>query len=487
MDNDAGPTVEPVAPLRALRDLWLGTGGAAQALEAVTLTGAEPALPSSFAVGTAAQAAMAASALASAEVGRVRSGVRQQVAVDMRHAAIEFRSERYLRVAGAPLPDPWDRIAGLYRCGDGGWVRIHTNFPHHRDGVLALLRCAHDRADVQRALAAWRALDFEARAAEAGLVVAALRSFDEWDAHPQGVADATLPTLTVERIEPADGAPAPPRALGVIGPRDPVLSGLRVLDLTRIIAGPVAGRALAAQGADVLMITAAHLPSIETTVIDTGRGKRSAHLDLRDAGGRDALEALVRGADLFVQGYRPGAIDAFGLTPQRLARLRPGIVVGSIAAYGHTGPWAGRRGFDSLVQTAAGLNAAEAAAAGRPDEPRALPAQALDHASGYLLACGLQLALCRRATEGGSWHVRVALSRTARWLRSLGRVPHGLSAPDPRLADVADLLETSDSPFGQLSAVSHGARLAMSPPRWRLPAVPLGTHDAVWIEPGTSA
>ena len=486
MADDIRPTEHPTAPRQALRDLWLDAGGAAEALDAARLTGAEPALPSSFAVGTAAQAAIAASALASAEVGRLRSGVRQHVAVDMRHAAIEFRSERYLRVAGEAPPDPWDRIAGLYRCGDGGWVRLHTNFPHHRDGVLALLRCAHDRADVQRALAGWRAHDFESAAADAGLVVAALRSFDEWDAHPQGQADAALPTLTIERIEPADAAPAPPRALGEIGLRDPVLAGLRVLDLTRIIAGPVAGRALAAQGADVLMITAAHLPSIETTVIDTGRGKRSAQLDLRDGAGRAALEALVRGTDLFVQGYRPGAIDAFGLTPQRLARLRPGIVVGSISAYGHTGPWAGRRSFDSLVQTATGLNAAEAEAAGRPDEPRALPAQALDHASGYLLASGLQLALCRRATEGGSWHVRVALSRTARWLRRLGRLPQGLSAPDPRRADVADLLETSDSPFGQLSAVSHSARLAMSPPRWRLPAVPLGTHDAAWPAPEAS-
>jgi crotonobetainyl-CoA:carnitine CoA-transferase CaiB-like acyl-CoA transferase len=484
MSRPSEPPVPLVAPREALRALWLGAGGAQEALDAVTLTGAEPALPSSFAVGTAAQVAIAASALASAEIGRLRSGVRQRVEVDMRHAAIEFRSERYLRVDGRPAPDPWDRIAGIYRCGDGGWVRIHTNFPHHRDGVLALLRCAHDRDAVQRALAGWGALDFEAAAAERGLVAAALRSVGEWDAHPQGRADAALPTLTIERIDADDGRSAPARACSAIGPGEPVLSGLRVLDLTRVIAGPVAGRALAAQGAEVLMITAAHLPAIETTVIDTGRGKRSARLDLRDAAGRAALESLVRDADLFVQAYRPGGIDALGFTPQRLAALRPGIVVGSISAYGHTGPWAGRRGFDSLVQTATGLNAAEAAAAGLPDEPRALPAQALDHASGYLLACGLQLALCRRSTEGGSWHVRVALSRTAQWLRRLGRVPGGLSAPDPRIADAADLLETSDSGFGQLTAVRHSARLAMSPPCWRWPAVALGTHPATWTETG---
>ena len=476
---DAAPLL---APIHALRALWQSAGGPPDALDAVTLTGAEPALPSSFAVGTAAQASIAASALASSEIGRLRSGPRHCVAVDMRHAAIEFRSERYLRVDGDLPPDPWDRIAGLYRCGDGGWVRIHTNFPHHRDGVLALLRCGHEREAVQRALGAWTALDFEETASRAGLVVAALRSFDEWDAHAQGQADAALPPLSLERIGPASAADrAPPAPLGAIAPDAPVLEGIRVLDLTRIIAGPVAGRALAAQGAEVLMVTAAHLPSIETTVIDTGRGKRSAHLDLRRTDEREALAALARDADVFIQGYRPGAVAGFGFGADTLAALRPGIVVGSVSAYGHTGPWAGRRGFDSLVQTATGLNHAEAIAASQPDAPRALPAQALDHATGYLLALGVQLALCRRATEGGSWHVRVALSRTARWLRSLGRVPDGFVAADPRFGDVADLLETVDSGFGRLTGVRHAGRLSGTPPRWALPAVPLGTHVARWL------
>ncbi|HRI16941.1 MAG TPA: CoA transferase, partial [Burkholderiaceae bacterium] len=227
-------------------------------------------------------------------------------------------------------------------------------------------------------------------------------------------------------------------------------------------------------------VTAAHLPAIEATVIDAGRGKRTAHVDLRQDAGRQTLAALARDADVFIQGYRPGAIAARGFAPEQLASLRPGIVVGSIAAYGHAGPWAQRRGFDSLVQTATGLNAAEAEAAGERDLPRALPAQALDHASGYLLALGVQMALLRRATEGGSWQVRVALSRTARWLRSLGRVAQGFEAPDPRRSDLTDLLEESDSGFGRLSAVAHAGRLARTPPRWVLPAMPLGTHAARW-------
>ena len=484
-DEDQEPAAAPGAtsPRDALAALWLRIGGDADALRAVTLTGTEPALPSSFAVGTAAQVSIAASTLASAEIGRLRSGTTiQRVSVDMRHAAVEFRSERYLRVNGAPPPDPWDKIAGVYRCGDGGWVRLHTNFAHHRDGVLRLLGSAHERADVQRALQAWAAADFESAAAEAGLVVAALRSFDEWDAHPQGRAVAALPVLSIERIEPAGTGP-PPEAMAPTAATEPVLNGLRVLDLTHVIAGPVAGRTLAAHGADVLSITAAHLPSIETTVIDTGRGKRSAQLDLRTAEGHARLALLVQGADVFLQGYRPGGLAGRGFGASALAERRPGIVVASLSAYGHAGPWAMRRGFDSLVQSASGFNVAEGAAAGSA-KPLPLPAQALDHASGYLLALGIQLALLRRASEGGSWQVRVSLAQTGRWLRGLGRVAGGPVAHDPSFGDVAGLLEVSESGFGRLDAVRHAGMLGGRPTRWSLPAMPLGTHAAEWPEPG---
>src|SRR4029077_20979787 len=186
----------------------------------------EPVLPSSFAVGTAAQVSIAATALAAAELWRLRTGAHQRIRVPMREAAVEFRSERYLRVEGEPAPDLWDKIAGIYRCGDGRWVRLHTNFPHHRDGVLALLRCEHDRAAVERALQGWRAGAFETAAAEAGLVVTAMRSFADWDAHPQGQALARLPLLSIEKIAdaPAETLSAATRPLG----------GIRVLDLTRV-------------------------------------------------------------------------------------------------------------------------------------------------------------------------------------------------------------------------------------------------------------
>jgi crotonobetainyl-CoA:carnitine CoA-transferase CaiB-like acyl-CoA transferase len=436
----------------------------------VEFTGAEPVLPSSFAVGTAAQATIGAAALAAGGLWRLRTGRRQRVSVDMRGASIEFRSERYLRVNGK-VPDEYhDNIAGLYRCGDGRWVRLHTNLPHHCSGLLALLRCEHDPKAVQRTLEDWKAEKLEDAAAEAGLVVTACRSFAEWDAHPQGQAVASLPLFTIEQIgdSPAKPLPAAERPL----------SGIKVLDLTRIIAGPVCGRTLAAHGADVLLITAKHLPSMLPLVIDTGRGKLSASLDLRESSARDTLAGLVRDADIFIQGYRPGAIAAHGFGPQEAARLRPGIVYVSLCAYSHEGPWAKRRGFDSLVQTASGLNDAEAQAFGS-SEPKALPAQELDHATGYMLAFATMLALARRARQGGSWHVRCSLAQTGYWLRQLGRID-GVMCPDPRSADIRDLLEEAPSGFGQLTAVRHAATMSETPPRWVRSSVPLGTHAPAW-------
>jgi crotonobetainyl-CoA:carnitine CoA-transferase CaiB-like acyl-CoA transferase len=453
-----------------LTKLWLQHTHRPVALDHLKLTGHEPILPSSFAVGTAMQAAVAASALAAGEVWRARTGRQQNVAVDMRAAAIAARSERYLYVNGKPAPELWDKLAGTYQCGDGRWVRLHTNFPHHRDGVLKLLGCANDKGAVTQALRDWNAFDLEDAAADAKLVVTAMRTFAEWNLHPQGQAVARLPLLSIERI---GDAPAPSWP-----PGDRPLAGIKVLDLTRIIAGPVGGMTLAAHGADVMLVTSPHLPSVAPLVIDTGRGKLSTHIDLHEPQGRAAFEALLSDADVIVQGYRPGGLEALGYGATDVARLRPGIVYVSLSAYSHEGPWLGRRGFDSLVQTASGFNAAEGEAAGI-DGPKALPAQVLDHATGYLLAFAAMTALLRRSREGGSWHARVSLAQTGAWLRSLGRVD-GLRAKDPSRQDVLDCLEESDSGFGRLSAVRHPAVLSETPASWARPSAPLGTHPPVW-------
>ncbi|TDH61732.1 CoA transferase [Dankookia rubra] len=465
----AGPAVRAI-----LDGLWQGVGLAGEA--PARLAGAEPALPSSFRIGAAAQASIAAATAAAAEIHRRRGGPAQQAEVDMRHAALEFGSERYLRLGDAAAPARWDDIAGTYLCGDGRWVRLHTNFPHHRAGVLRLLGCEANRAAVGAALRGWEGFAFEQAAAEAGMCVAAMRSFAEWDVHPQGQAVAALPPVRLERIGEAPPTPLPPRGVRP-------LEGIRVLEATRVIAGPVCGRTLAAHGADVLHVSAAHLPGFDDLLPDTGRGKRSAALDLRDEAGRAVLRGLAAGADVFVQGYRPGAVASHGFGPEALAALRPGIVCTSLSAYGEVGPWGGRRGFDSLVQTASGFNHAEAVAAGAdpadPD-PRVLPAQALDHASGFLLAFGTLAALLRRAAEGGSWKVTVSLAGTGQWLRGLGRLEDGFGVPVPKLEELGDLLETAPSGFGRLTALRHSGRLPETPPHWALPPVPLGTHRAEW-------
>jgi crotonobetainyl-CoA:carnitine CoA-transferase CaiB-like acyl-CoA transferase len=461
-------------PHDILAGIWTGAGGEAAALDAVTLTGEEPQLPSSFRVAAAAQASIATAGLAAAKIWQLRSGQAQNVTVDMRHAVVECRSERYLRVDGKPPPPAWDVIAGVYKTRDHGFVRLHTNFPHHRDAVCTVLSCAPERDQVQAALMQWDGEAFETAAYGAGGVVALMRSHDQWSALPQAEAIAQLPLVAIEKIGEADPKPWP------AGVRP--LAGLRVLDLSRVIAGPVAGRTLAAHGADVMAITSPDLPQIPWLTIDNGRGKLTGLADLRTAQGRDALRGLLAQADIFSQGYRPRSLAALGFSPQDAARLSPGIVYVSLSAYGHAGPWAERRGFDSLVQCATGLNHAEGRAAG-VEGPKELPAQILDHATGHLMAFGAMMARARQALEGGSWHVQVSLARTGRWLWDIGRTD-GLAAADLKSDAIAPFTEEVASGFGSLRSVRHAASLSRTPPAWSRPAMPLGSHPLQWPERG---
>lgn len=459
------------SPRELLTDLWTSVGGDAAALERVTLIGDEPQLPSSFRVDAAAQVSIAASGLAAAGIWAMRSGQMQDVAVDIHHAAIECRSERYLRRDGEPPPPMWDPIAGVYQVKGGRYVRLHTNFPHHRDAVCAVLSCEATREAVQAALLEWDGEAFETAAYALGGVVALMRSRDEWRALPQAAALDQLPLVEISKI--GDAAPKPWPA------GDRPLSGLRVLDLSRVIAGPVAGRTLAAHGADVMLVSSPKLPSIPWLVIDTGRGKLSSFADLTTPEGHAALRELLTEADIFSQGYRPRALAALGFSPEEAAAINPGIVYVSLSAYGRLGPWAERRGFDSLVQCATGFNHAEGQAAG-VSGPKELPMQILDHATGYLMAFGAMIAKARQAREGGSWHVQVSLARTGRWLWDMGRLADGLATPDITPAAAASYLADMPSGFGTLTAVRHAARLSATPAFWARPAVPLGTDPARW-------
>ncbi|MBL8352827.1 MAG: CoA transferase [Burkholderiaceae bacterium] len=480
----------PTPSAEAVAALWQLGGLPGDALAHLEVAGNAPVLPSSFDVATAAQAGLAAAALAAAELWHLRTGRRQQVQVDRCHATLECSG--WFALDGR-VPAMWDKLSGLYACGEvaaaPGWVRIHANFAHHRDIALRLLdlpaRPDTPREAVSQALRDWTAEAFEQAAADAGGVVAAARSFAQWDAHPQALALAGQPVL---QISPIDGAPpAPAVTWPAIAAAQRPLTGLRVLDLTRILAGPVAGRCLAAYGADVLMVNGPHLPNIEA-IADTSRGKRSALIDLRESAGRDQLDALVAQADVFLQGYRPGALAGRGYGAAALAARRPGIVVASLSAYGPddaSGPWAGRRGFDSLVQTATGFNLAEAEAAGKAT-PQALPMQILDYSAGHLLAFGIQAALWRRATQGGSWQVQVSLAGVGHWLRSLGRVRDGFAVQRPA---IEPWLEDSRCGFGEggqavLRALRHAAQFSATPAGFDRPSMPPGSHPPSWTDPG---
>jgi len=409
-----------------------------------------------------------ATTLAVAALWHDRGGPAPGARTSVREATTSFRSEQFLRVDGE-APKLWADLSGDYPAADG-WVRLHCNFRHHQAAALAALGVERDRDAVAAAVATRGAEELvEAVTAEGGCATS-MRPLAAWREHPQGSAVAQLPLIATDRI-----GEAPVRLPGAA---DRPLGGVRVLDLTRVIAGPVCGRVLASHGAEVLRVGAAHLPTFATLDLDTGFGKRWCNLDLRAPDDRDTFAALVRDADVVVQSYRPGSLAGLGLGASDLAALRPGVVVVSLSAYGQAGPWSERRGFDSLVQLASGLAHEQAVVSG-VDRPVALPCQALDHGSGWLAALGAVAALRRRAREGGSWHVRVSLARTSAWLDSLGRVDRlGLTAPDA--SQLGDLLVDDETPAGRVTHVRPVGTVGGAPPRWDRPPPAPGQDGPSW-------
>lgn len=454
----------------AIRQIWTAAGCEPSALERVASTGADPLLPTDVKIGTAATAVIAASALAATEIWRLRTGRAQSVAVDMRAAVAAFRSERYLRVDGDPAPDHRSPLFGFYPTADDRWVQIHANLPHHHAGHVAFLGCDDTRESMAAAVARWKGQDLEDALNAARLPAGLVRAREEWLAHPHARAIAELPLLEIVRV--GDSPPEP------FGRGDRPLSGIRVLDLTHVIAGPECGRTLASHGADVLHVSGSRPPGLPSHIIDLGLGKLSVSLNLRQTADDDRLRRLIAGADVFSQSYRPGALARLGFDVEDVARLRPGIVYVTLSAYGHDGPWHARRGFETLIQSVSGLAHEQGAVRGL-DRPQHLPAQVVDHGTGFLAAFGALVALARRAREGGSYLVRVSLAQTGRWIDALGRV-RGRDVADQTLADVGDLLAERDSPFGRLRHVLPAARLSETPASWsRSPALP-GTHEPAW-------
>ena len=370
----------------------------------------------------------------------------------------------HVEVDGEPVP-AWADLSGVYETGDGRYLQIHCNFPHHADGVVGLLGTSDHRGEVAAAIAGRTAFELETELIDAGLIGAFVRTIDEWDEHPHAKATSGLPLLTVEQI--GDAPPSSHRPI----------TKLRVLDCSRVLAGPVAGQMIAGFGADVLRLGAAHLPSVEVGVISTGFGKRNAFADLRSSSGRASMTELLSGADVWIDAYRPGAMSSHGFTPAHAAALRPGLVIVQVSAFDWVGPWAGRRGFDSIVQSTTGVRWAGGEHAvdahGEPTgaRPIGLPVQALDYATGFL-AAGVAAQLVQHQRDiGGSWLARVSLLRTRNRLVAMGR-PDSYR-PSPALADPRHL-DSVDSEFGRVTAVTPFAG------RWHGPPTPLGTSETRW-------
>ena len=450
------------------------------------LGGADPVLPTPFRIGEAAAASLAAVGLAASNLWEMRSGRRQQISVDVRQATASLRSSKYMTMDGEPASAERHPIMGVYPARNGRWSYLHCNFPNHRDAALGVLGVTEeDEASVRRAVAQWDALELEEAIIAADGAGGMVRSMEEWAKHPQAAAVASLPLLEIEKI-----GDSPPEPLPEVSRP---LSGIRVLDLTRVLAGPTCARTLAEHGADVMKITAPHLPSITAQEYDTGHGKLSAQLDFRRKSDLDTMRELVRQADVFSQGYRPGTLAKRGLSPEDLAALRPGIVYVSLSAFGRLGPWASRRGFDTVVQTVSGITARQGELfPGAEPGPQFYPVSAIDYLTGYLMAFGCMVALARRAREGGSWLVSASLAQTGRWLVNLGQVSEDelRDVPDDFTdEEIARWTTTTDVPVGMHCAsgpthvLGHLAPvlwLSETQPRWERPSVPLGFHDPVW-------
>ncbi len=463
--NDALRTILPIA------------GWPANRANAVEITGqADPILPTPFRLGETSTATLAAVGLAASDLWELRTGREQDVAVDTRQATASLRSGHYLKIDGAHVSPAPNAVMGMYPAKHGRWSYLHCNFPNHRAAALEVLGVPEDREAVRKAVAQWDALELEEAIIAARGAGGMVRTMEEWAQHRQGQAVASLPLMEIVKI--GDSAPEP------LPPGDRPLSGIRVLDLTRVIAGPTCGRTLAEHGADVMKISGAHLPSLGRQEYDTGHGKLSAHLDLRVEKDKEILHGLIREADVFSQGYRPGTIGSRGFSPEALAEIRPGIVAVSLCAFGHVGPWATRRGFDTVIQAVSGITHRQGQRfPGAEPGPQFYPVSAIDFLTGYLMAFGTMVALARRTREGGSWLVRISLAQVGRWLVERGEVPEADLKDVPKDFTAAELERwsmTSETPVGRLQHLAPVLRLSETPPRWARPMVPLGYNEPVW-------
>jgi len=445
----------------------------------IRLVGRDPVVPSRYPVGLASASALAAQAVGIIEIWKQRGGRDQTVTIDLRRAAVPgLRTISHTRRGGRRLQIPWPATERqvFFPTADGRLMYLmrHAVYHEHLCKLLTFLECSPDSGSIASAVSRWNAARLEDALAERKLMGTIVRTYDEWRASPQGRhLEGRLP-VEVEKIGESDPMPFPP------GPRP--LSGIKVIDMAHVLAGPVTSRVLAEQGAEVLHVSAPHQPDPVHVVIDTGFGKRSAYVNLDLPEDVASLHRLVEGADVFAHSWRPGSLDRRGLSPEELARRRPGLIYVSISCYGYDGPWATRAGYDPLGQVASGLAAGE----GSVDAPLMASTFTLnDYLAAYLAAAGVNSALLRRAREGGSYHVKTSLTAASCYVQMLGQLPRqywqdgaeGVAQlPDPAPGE----LTTTVTPYGVIEHPLPIAQYSETPSYWEIPPEPLGASDPVW-------
>jgi crotonobetainyl-CoA:carnitine CoA-transferase CaiB-like acyl-CoA transferase len=453
--------------------------GLSVATDVIQITDTPPILDTKLRAAETSAAVLGAQAALVCDIWRRRTGRRQTAALDTEGAALALQSVFYQRQwqYGIMLTEPSYPTVAIYPTKDSRFIMINGGYPKLRDGLLDLLNCADSAEAVRAAVAKWDAADLEDAAAERGLCAVQVRTPGEWSNHPQGKALAGAPL--VEIIKVADGPVTPFPPLGPLYPPAGLrpLSGVRVLDLTHVIAGPTCAKSLAEQGATVLHVYSPGRPQLPPFDMDTGHGKRSAFLDLEQDSDWKILRELVRTADVFSQSYRPGAMARFGFSAEELAQMRPGIVAVSCNCYGYHGPWQMRPGFEQLAQATTGI----ATVQGSPEAPQLAPGfYPNDYITGFLAAFGTLAALIRRAEEGGSYHVRVSLCRTGMLVLEQGLNPEGAPCAQVPGPIVARYMQEMPSAIGRLHFLGPVLRYSETPSKWDLPPAPLGAHPPRW-------
>jgi crotonobetainyl-CoA:carnitine CoA-transferase CaiB-like acyl-CoA transferase len=449
----------------------------------VTIHGCDPFYRTPYRAGEVTAASLAATGIAANDIWEIRTGKRQKIAISVGEAAATLRTTDYTLKRDEtgvyrtiPISDSMadmHTITQPWPTRDGRWFLPHFNLPNLKARVLGVLKCGDTPAEVGAAIAGWNADQLEAAIAKARACGGKIRTTAEWLAHPHGAYLSGRPPVEIQRI--GDSLPENLHAGGR------PLAGVRVLDLTRILAGPISGRTLAEHGADVLMVSAEGLPQVPEFVRDTSHGKRSCFLDLKQPEDARHFAELVRGADVVIDGYRPGAIASLGFGARQLAALRPGIVYLSVSCFGSGGPFADRAGWEQIAQAVTGICQTHGQLTGA-GQPKLVRATMCDYNTGYLAAYGVMLALTRRAREGGSWAVRASLCQTAMFIRRQGLREEFSDGPE-RLADTElnRCYIAAETSYGALKTLGPVLRMSETQPRWARPTPRFGGDQPEWL------